>query len=113
MGKAAANMNSTPDWQDADWNKGGGLLPAIIQDARTGQVLMLGYMNEEAAVTTVASGNVTFYSRSKGRLWTKGESSGNVLTLVDIKLDCDNDRIMVTLFCMTTLFILVIINHRF
>lgn len=95
MGKAAANMNSTPDWQDADWNKGGGLLPAIIQDARTGQVLMLGYMNEEAAVTTVASGKVTFFSRSKNRLWTKGETSGNYLAYYGAALDCDRDTILV------------------
>ena len=63
------------DWRDADWDKGGGLLPAIIQDAASGQVLMLGYMNREAADATVEKGLVTFFSRSKQRLWTKGESS--------------------------------------
>jgi len=83
------------DWNQADWEKGGGLLPAIIQDARTGQVLMLGYMNEQAAETTAISGKVTFYSRSKGRLWTKGETSGNHLTFCGAALDCDRDTILV------------------
>ncbi len=90
-----ANMSATPDWQRADWEKGGGLLPAIIQDARTGQVLMLGYMNEEAAKTTVSSGKVTFFSRSKNRIWTKGETSGNHLAYCGAKLDCDRDTILV------------------
>lgn len=78
-----------------DFNKGSGLLPAIIQDSTTMQVLMLGYMNEEALAQTQASGVVTFYSRSKQRLWTKGESSGNTLTVVDIGLDCDMDTILI------------------
>ncbi|WP_411767501.1 bifunctional phosphoribosyl-AMP cyclohydrolase/phosphoribosyl-ATP diphosphatase HisIE [Winogradskyella sp. A3E31] len=73
-----------------------GLVPAIIQDATTKNVLMLGYMNEEALEKTKASGLVTFFSRTKNRLWTKGEESGNVLNLVDIKLDCDNDTLLVT-----------------
>ena len=78
-----------------DFNKGEGLVPAIIQDAQTMQVLMLGYMNREAFDKTRESGNVTFFSRSKNRLWMKGESSGNTLTLVDLKLDCDNDTLLI------------------
>ena len=78
-----------------DFNKGDGLVPAIIQDAQTMQVLMLGYMNREAFDKTRESGNVTFFSRSKNRLWIKGESSGNTLTLVDLKLDCDNDTLLI------------------
>jgi phosphoribosyl-ATP pyrophosphohydrolase/phosphoribosyl-AMP cyclohydrolase len=72
-----------------------GLVPAVIQDARTGVVLMLGYMNEEALAHTKATGLVTFYSRSKQRLWTKGESSGNVLHLRETRLDCDRDTILI------------------
>lgn len=80
----------------ADFNKDpNGLLPAIIQDARTGKVLMLGYMNEESLAITTASKKVTFFSRSKNRLWTKGEESGNFLVVSDIKLDCDNDAILI------------------
>ena len=82
-------------WLDADWDKGDGLLPAVIQDVRTGQILMLGYMNREAAQKTLDSGNVTFYSRSKQRLWTKGETSGNTLGFVSAALDCDRDTILV------------------
>lgn len=78
-----------------DFAKGGGLLPAIIQDADTGKVLMLGYMNEEALQKTLKDKTVTFFSRSKGRLWTKGETSGNYLHLVDIKVDCDRDTLLV------------------
>jgi len=72
-----------------------GLVPAIIQDATTKNVLMLGYMNEEAFNKTLETNQVTFYSRSKQRLWTKGEESGNFLNLVDIKNDCDNDTLLV------------------
>ncbi|MDC3259480.1 bifunctional phosphoribosyl-AMP cyclohydrolase/phosphoribosyl-ATP diphosphatase HisIE [Flavobacteriaceae bacterium] len=72
-----------------------GLLPAIIQDVNTRTVLMLGYMNEEALTKTQESGNVTFYSRSKKRLWTKGEESGNFLELVSIKEDCDQDTLLI------------------
>ncbi|XCF05061.1 bifunctional phosphoribosyl-AMP cyclohydrolase/phosphoribosyl-ATP diphosphatase HisIE [Tamlana crocina] len=72
-----------------------GLVPAIIQDASTKNVLMLGYMNEEAYQKTLETQKVTFYSRSKKRLWTKGEESGNFLNLVDIKNDCDNDTLLV------------------
>ena len=73
-----------------------GLVPAIIQDATTKNVLMFGYMNEEAFKKTQDTKLVTFFSRTKNRLWTKGEESGNVLNLVDIKLDCDNDTLLIT-----------------
>ena len=80
----------------ANFNKNhDGLLPAIIQDAKTQKVLMLGYMNAEALEKTKDSGHVTFYSRSKQRLWTKGEESGNYLDLVDIAIDCDLDSFLV------------------
>ncbi|WP_339916603.1 bifunctional phosphoribosyl-AMP cyclohydrolase/phosphoribosyl-ATP diphosphatase HisIE [Yeosuana marina] len=72
-----------------------GLVPAIIQDATTKNVLMLGYMNEEAYHKTVSTRQVTFFSRSKQRLWTKGEESGNFLNLIDIKNDCDNDTLLI------------------
>jgi phosphoribosyl-ATP pyrophosphohydrolase/phosphoribosyl-AMP cyclohydrolase len=77
------------------WNKGHGLLPCIVQDARSGQVLMQGFMNNEALEKTLITGQVTFFSRSKQRLWTKGETSGNTLALVDISADCDVDSILV------------------
>ena len=78
-----------------DFEKTGGLVPAIIQDADTRQVLMLGYMNQEAYDQTISTGLVTFYSRSRQTLWTKGETSGHYLRLVDIKNDCDNDTLLV------------------
>jgi len=78
-----------------DFAKGGGLVPAIVQDADTLQVLMLGYMNAEAVAKTQDSGLVTFYSRSRKTLWTKGETSGNTLSLVSLEIDCDNDTILV------------------
>lgn len=78
-----------------DFEKGSGLVPAIIQDATTRTVLMLGYMNAEAVQQTRTTGKVTFYSRSKGRLWVKGEESGNFLHLVDMQVDCDNDTLLV------------------
>lgn len=78
-----------------DFEKGKGLLPAIIQDATTHIVLMQGYMNEEAWTQTIQSGKVTFYSRSKERLWVKGETSGNFLMVHSILLDCDGDSILV------------------
>lgn len=77
------------------WDKQAGLLPAIIQDAGNGRVLMLGYMDRAALAHTLENGLVTFYSRSKGRLWTKGESSGHVLDLVSIQADCDGDTLLV------------------
>ncbi|MEC7263537.1 MAG: bifunctional phosphoribosyl-AMP cyclohydrolase/phosphoribosyl-ATP diphosphatase HisIE [Bacteroidota bacterium] len=73
-----------------------GLVPAIIQDAKTKNVLMLGYMNQEALEVTQRTQKVTFFSRSKQRLWTKGEESGNFLNLVDMKVDCDNDTLLVS-----------------
>ena len=73
-----------------------GLVPAIIQDVQTKNVLMLGYMNQEALDKTKETGKVTFFSRSKHRLWTKGEESGNFLHLVDMKVDCDNDTLLVS-----------------
>jgi phosphoribosyl-ATP pyrophosphohydrolase/phosphoribosyl-AMP cyclohydrolase len=78
-----------------DWGKGEGLLPAIVQHARTGQVLMLGYMNEESLRTTLTGGRVVFFSRSRQALWTKGESSGHFLDVVDVSTDCDSDAILV------------------
>lgn len=78
-----------------DFNKTNGLLPVIIQDYRTLQVLMLGYMNEEAFLKTLQENKVTFFSRSKNRLWTKGESSGNFLMVKNIQIDCDNDTILI------------------
>lgn len=78
-----------------DFDKMGGLVPAIVQDAKTRQMLMLGYMNAEALEKTKAEGVVTFHSRSKGRLWTKGETSGNVLKVVSIEADCDGDALLI------------------
>lgn len=80
---------------DIVFNASDGLVPAVIQDQNTRQVLMLGYMNREAVQKTLATGKVTFYSRSKQRLWMKGEQSGNVLHLVRIQKDCDNDALLV------------------
>jgi phosphoribosyl-ATP pyrophosphohydrolase/phosphoribosyl-AMP cyclohydrolase len=78
-----------------DWSKGDGLLPAVVQHARTGQVLMLGYMNEESLRTTLTGGRVVFFSRSRQMLWTKGETSGHYLDVVDVSTDCDADAILV------------------
>ena len=80
---------------EIDFEKMGGLVPAIIQDAKTKTVLMLGYMNKEAYEKTTHTGKVTFFSRSRQCLWTKGETSGNFLELVDIMIDCDNDTLLV------------------
>ena len=80
---------------ELDWAKGDGLLPVVVQDAANLRVLMLGYMNAEALATTRASGFVTFYSRSKQRLWKKGETSGHVLAFVSVEADCDNDTLLV------------------
>jgi len=82
-------------WSDLDFAKNGGLIPAIIQDFRTSRVLMLGYMNQEAVQKTEELGLVTFYSRSKERLWTKGEESGNQLILKEIIADCDKDTLLI------------------
>lgn len=81
---------------DIDFGKNGnGLVPVIVQDCNTLKVLMLGYMNEEAFNKTVEEGKITFYSRTKGRLWTKGETSGNFLTVKDMFLDCDKDTVLI------------------
>jgi phosphoribosyl-ATP pyrophosphohydrolase/phosphoribosyl-AMP cyclohydrolase len=88
---SATNITQRP----LDWGKGDGLIPAVVQDASTGQVLMLGYMNRDSLLATVQSGNVTFFSRSKGRIWVKGETSGNFLKLVSIVPDCDDDSVLV------------------
>ena len=78
-----------------DFEKQNGLIPAIIQDARSRKVLMLGYMDEDALRKTKAEKRVTFFSRSKGRLWTKGETSGNFLEVISIKEDCDQDALLI------------------
>ena len=78
-----------------DFSKSNGLVPVIIQNNQNQQVLMLGYMNEEAFAKTQSEGKVTFFSRSKNRLWTKGETSGNFLLVKDILIDCDNDTILI------------------
>ena len=83
------------DLQDLDFDKGGGLVPAIVQHVATGEVLMLGYMNAEAVAATRASGFVTFWSRSKRRLWQKGETSGHALEVKSIRVDCDRDALLV------------------
>ena len=80
---------------DLDFGKMNGLVPAIIQDNYTQKVLMLGFMNEEAYNKTVETGKVTFFSRTKNRLWTKGEESGNFLHVVSIATDCDNDTLLI------------------
>jgi phosphoribosyl-AMP cyclohydrolase / phosphoribosyl-ATP pyrophosphohydrolase len=83
------------DLSNLDFDKTSGLIPAIIQDYRTNKVLMLGYMNEDALQKTVREQKVTFFSRSKQRLWTKGETSSNFLNVVEIKIDCDHDTILI------------------
>ncbi len=81
-------------YDNIDWKKGGGLVPAIVQHSVTGRILMLGYMNAKALAETQASELVTFYSRSRNCLWTKGETSGNRLKLRNIELDCDSDTLL-------------------
>jgi phosphoribosyl-ATP pyrophosphohydrolase/phosphoribosyl-AMP cyclohydrolase len=87
-------MNMLDD-SGIDWDKGDGLVPAVVQDAWSGRVLMVGWMNREALAITRESWQVTFWSRSKGRLWTKGETSGHVLAFVDLRVDCDGDTLLV------------------
>ena len=82
--------------QTLDWAKGDGLLPVVVQDADSLAVLMLGYANAESLAVTLETGHMTFFSRSKQRLWTKGESSGNVLSVVAVRVDCDRDTLLVT-----------------
>jgi len=84
------------DMEKLDFTKCGGLLPAVIQHASDGAVLMLGYMNHEALQATLTSGRVVFFSRSKGRLWEKGESSGHSLEVASIREDCDKDALLIT-----------------
>ncbi|MCG9701050.1 bifunctional phosphoribosyl-AMP cyclohydrolase/phosphoribosyl-ATP diphosphatase HisIE [Vibrio natriegens] len=93
MSFAAAEVSSLQE--RINWEKVDGLVPAIVQDFQSSQVLMMGYMNQDALVKTGETGQVTFFSRTKERLWTKGETSGNVLQLVNISLDCDNDTLLV------------------
>lgn len=81
--------------ESIDFKKMDGLVPAIIQDSKSQKVLMLGFMNEEAYKKTVETGKVTFFSRTRNTLWTKGETSGNFLNVVDIKLDCDKDTLLI------------------
>ncbi|NDJ57195.1 bifunctional phosphoribosyl-AMP cyclohydrolase/phosphoribosyl-ATP diphosphatase HisIE [Enterobacteriaceae bacterium 4M9] len=88
-------MLTTKQRGELDWNKTDDMMPAIIQHAVSGEVLMLGYMNPEALAQTEVSGNVTFYSRTKQRLWTKGETSGHFLKVVSITPDCDNDTLLI------------------
>ena len=80
---------------EIDFTKSGGLVPAVIQDSRNGSVLMLGFMNAESLALTQKTGEVTFFSRSRNKLWKKGESSGHVLKVIDIRLDCDTDALLV------------------
>jgi len=85
-----------PAADELDWEKGGGLLPVIVQHVVTGAVLMLGYMNREAYAATLASGQATFYSRSRRQLWRKGETSGNTLAVSAIRADCDADTLVLS-----------------
>ncbi|HFQ4856237.1 TPA: bifunctional phosphoribosyl-AMP cyclohydrolase/phosphoribosyl-ATP diphosphatase HisIE [Vibrio vulnificus] len=93
MSVKAAEVSSLAE--RINWEKVDGLVPAIVQDFQSSQVLMMGYMNQDALAKTGETGQVTFFSRTKERLWSKGETSGNVLQLVNIQLDCDNDTLLV------------------
>ena len=88
-------MKTSIDPATLDWAKGDGLLPAVIQHYLSGEVLMLGYMNRQALEQTLGEDKVTFYSRSKARLWTKGESSGHVLVVKSVRVDCDADTLLI------------------
>src|SRR5271163_2581899 len=88
-------MTATLTMPDLDWDKLNGLAPAIVQDASSGAVLMLGYMNREALAATTATGRVTFWSRSRGRLWTKGETSAHFLDVRSVAVDCDRDTLLI------------------
>ncbi len=79
---------------EIDFEKSDGLIPAVVQEAATGEVLMVGFMNREALAETLRSGDVTFYSRSRQKLWKKGETSGHTLGLVELRLDCDADTVL-------------------
>ena len=89
-------MLTQNDIETLDWDKNAGLIPAVIEDAVSGRVLMLAYMNRESLQKTLETKRVTFFSRSKGRLWMKGATSGNFLNLVDLAADCDKDTLLVT-----------------
>ena len=78
-----------------DFNKTGGLVPAIVQDDETGEILMLAYMNQEAFNATLSTGKATYYSRSRQKLWVKGETSGNVQLVKEIRIDCDDDTVLI------------------
>lgn len=93
MSVKAAEVSSLAE--RINWEKVDGLVPAIVQDFQSSQVLMMGYMNQDALAKTGETGQVTFFSRTKERLWTKGETSGNVLQLVNMQLDCDDDTLLV------------------
>ena len=93
MSVKAAEVSSLAE--RINWEKVDGLVPAIVQDFQSSQVLMMGYMNQDALAKTSETGQVTFFSRTKQRLWTKGETSGNVLQLVNMQLDCDDDTLLV------------------
>ncbi|MBS1913758.1 MAG: bifunctional phosphoribosyl-AMP cyclohydrolase/phosphoribosyl-ATP diphosphatase HisIE [Bacteroidetes bacterium] len=95
MPQEPTTASNVPSPELLDFDKMGGLLPAVVQDAVTHQVLMLGFMNREALEATIAGGRVTFWSRSKERLWTKGETSGNYLVVESIAADCDNDTLLI------------------
>ncbi len=88
-------MNELKNISQVDFNKTGGLVPAIIQDSQTMKVLMVGFMNEEALLKTQETRKVTFFSRTKNRLWIKGEESGNFLNVVSVLIDCDNDTLLI------------------
>jgi phosphoribosyl-AMP cyclohydrolase / phosphoribosyl-ATP pyrophosphohydrolase len=88
-------ITTQPILAELDWEKMNGLIPAIVQDAASGAVLMMGYMNRDALAMTQTSGRVTFWSRSKGRLWTKGETSGHLLKVRSIAADCDRDTLLI------------------
>lgn len=94
MSSPITSPTSAPAQDALDWAKGDGLLPLVVQHAHDGRVLMLGYTNRAALALTVETGQVHFYSRSRQRLWRKGETSGNVLTLVSIATDCDGDALL-------------------
>jgi phosphoribosyl-AMP cyclohydrolase / phosphoribosyl-ATP pyrophosphohydrolase len=87
-------MSATLDIDSLDFTKGDGLLPGVVQDARTGTVLMLGYLSRESLQQTIARGRVVFFSRSRQKLWEKGETSGHTLNLVSVAADCDNDSLL-------------------
>jgi len=78
-----------------DFNKTGGLVPAIVQDNETGEILMLAYMNQDAFNATLSTGKATYYSRSRQTLWVKGETSGNVQLVKEVRIDCDNDTVLI------------------